>query len=132
MKNYLYQPYVWFLSKNSSALGKNILSEVNQVISGSVIPIINVLVQGIMIIGLVVVLALIDPVLISIVSLVLIFTYFFIFFLIKNILIRLGISRFDSNEKRFTIIKEAFEGIKELKATGLEKFYLKIFSKNSK
>lgn len=132
MKNYLYQPYVWFLSKNSSALGKNILSEVNQVISGIVIPIINVLVQGIMIIGLVVVLALIDPVLISIVSLVLIFTYFFIFFLIKNILIRLGISRFNSNEKRFTIIKEAFEGIKELKATGLEEFYLKIFSKNSK
>jgi ABC-type bacteriocin/lantibiotic exporter with double-glycine peptidase domain len=132
MKKYLYQPYAWFLSKNSSALGKNILSEVNQVISGIIIPIINVIVQGIMIIGLVVVLALIDPVLILIVSSVLIFSYFIIFFLIKNVLVRLGISRFNSNEKRFTIIKEAFEGIKELKATGLEDFYLKIFSKNSK
>jgi ABC-type bacteriocin/lantibiotic exporter with double-glycine peptidase domain len=132
MKKYLYQPYAWFLSKNSSALGKNILSEVNQVISGIIIPIINIIVQGIMIIGLVVVLALIDPVLILIVSSVLIFSYFIIFSLIKNVLVRLGISRFNSNEKRFTIIKEAFEGIKELKATGLEDFYLKIFSKNSK
>lgn len=132
MKKYLYQPYMWFLSKNSSALGKNILSEVNQVISGIIIPIINIIVQGVMIIGLVVVLALIDPVVILIVSLVLIFTYFLIFFLIKNVLVQLGISRFNSNEKRFTIIKEAFEGIKELKATGLEEFYLKIFSKNSK
>ena len=132
MKKYLHQPYVWFLSKNSSALGKNILSEINQVIGGTIIPIINIMVQGIMVIGLVIVLIFIDPVLISIVSLVLIFSYFFIFFLIKNILARIGISRFDSNERRFGIIKEAFEGIKELKATGLEDFYLKNFSKNSK
>ena len=132
MKKYLHQPYVWFLSKNSSALGKNILSEINQVIGGTIIPIINIMVQGIMVIGLVLVLIFIDPVLISIVSLVLIFSYFFIFFLIKNILARIGISRFDSNERRFGIIKEAFEGIKELKATGLEDFYLKNFSKNSK
>jgi ABC-type bacteriocin/lantibiotic exporter with double-glycine peptidase domain len=132
MKKYLHQPYVWFFSKNSSALGKNILSEINQVISGTIIPIINIMVQGIMIIGLVIVLIFIDPVLISIVSSVLIFSYFLIFFLIKNILTSIGISRFDSNERRFSIIKEAFEGIKELKATGLEDFYLKNFSKNSK
>ena len=32
LEGYLYQPYSWFLSRHSSDLGKNILSEVSQVI----------------------------------------------------------------------------------------------------
>ena len=38
VENYLRQDYSWFLSKNSASIGKNILSEVNAVVSGVLLP----------------------------------------------------------------------------------------------
>ena len=46
VEGYLRQPYSWFLSKNSSNLGKTILSEVSLVIYGSVIPMMTLIAQG--------------------------------------------------------------------------------------
>ena len=43
IEGYLHQPYSWFLSKNSASLGKSILSEVNLVIYGSIIPMMNLI-----------------------------------------------------------------------------------------
>ena len=36
VEGYLYQPYSWFLSRNSADLGKTILSEVNQIINNGI------------------------------------------------------------------------------------------------
>ena len=38
VENYLRQDYSWFLNKNSASIGKNILSEVNAVVSGILLP----------------------------------------------------------------------------------------------
>ncbi len=41
VEGYLHQPYIWFLNRNSSDLGKTVLSEVEQVVNGSLMSIIN-------------------------------------------------------------------------------------------
>ena len=48
MEGYLNQPYVWFLNRNSSNLGKNILSEVAIVIKGILMPLVKLISQGIL------------------------------------------------------------------------------------
>ena len=45
VEGYLFQPYSWFLNKHSGDLGKNILGEVDQVIMGAFIPLMQVIAQ---------------------------------------------------------------------------------------
>lgn len=52
VEGYLHQPYSWFLNRNSANLGKNILSEVGEVIIHSLIPMINILAQSLLVISL--------------------------------------------------------------------------------
>ena len=59
-------------------------------------------------------------------------SYLTIFYFMKNILLHLGNDRVKANESRFTIMMEAFGGIKETKFLGLEKDYIDRFSKPSK
>ena len=42
VEGYLYQPYSWFLNRHSADLGKNILSEVSQIISNGLKPLIEI------------------------------------------------------------------------------------------
>ena len=46
IQGYLRQPYIWFLNQHSADLGKNILSEVSEVIEKAIVPILNIIVYG--------------------------------------------------------------------------------------
>ena len=48
VEGYLHQPYAWFLTRNSTDLGKNILSEVNTVIDKAMIPFTTLVAQSAM------------------------------------------------------------------------------------
>jgi len=41
LKGYIYQPYMFFLNHNTSILTKNIISEVNVVVSGTIVPLLK-------------------------------------------------------------------------------------------
>ncbi len=132
VEKYLYQPYSWFLNKNSSDLGKNILSEVNQVIYQIIVPMMNLITQGTIIIALLLLLILIDTMLALKIALVLISAYGIIYFLMKNFLYKIGLQRLMSNKERFMITNEAFGSFKELKLGGFEENYIKRFSQPAK
>ena len=50
---YLRQPYSWFLNRNSADLGKNILSEVMQVINSGIRPLIELIAKSLIAIALI-------------------------------------------------------------------------------
>tara|TARA_Y100000389_G_C17459746_1_gene520790 strand:- start:892 stop:2688 length:1797 start_codon:yes stop_codon:yes gene_type:complete len=129
VEGYLHQPYSWFLNRNSANLGKNILSEVGEVITHTLIPMINILAQCLLAISLLLLLFFIDPILMMIIGIVLIASYLFIFTLIKNKLSKLGSLRLKTNEERFTSLSEAFGAIKEVKIGNFEVSYIDRFSK---
>ena len=60
IEGYLRQPYSWFLNRNSSDLGKNILSEVSQVIGNGVNPLMEVIAKGSVASALIILLIIID------------------------------------------------------------------------
>jgi ABC-type multidrug transport system fused ATPase/permease subunit len=129
VEGYLHQPYSWFLNRNSANLGKNILSEVGEVITHTLIPMINILAQCLLTISLLLLLCFIDPILMMIIGVVLITSYLLIFILIKNKLSKLGSLRLKTNEERFTSLSEAFGAIKEVKIGNFEVSYIDRFSK---
>ncbi len=132
IEKYLHQPYSWFLNRNSADLGKNILSEVDIVIKGTMIPFITLIAQGMVALGLLTMLFIFDPLLTLAVGMIFASSYALIFFFMKNVLKKLGIERLNANEKRFKTMTESFGAIKETKFLGLEDIYVERFSSPAK
>ena len=132
VEGYLNQEYSWFLSRHSADLGKTILSEVNNVIGNGLNPLMEIISKGAVTIALLILLVITDPKLAFIVGSSLGGAYFFIFFLVNKYLNNIGDESLKHNELRFTSVSEAFGAAKEIKVGGLEKIYIKFFSKVSK
>ena len=127
VEGYLHQPYSWFLNRNSSDLSKTVLSEVNQIISGGIGPMIQLISHGTVAFALLVLLILADIKLALSVGLTLGLAYWLIYEFSQNFLNYIGQERVKANELRFKSISEAFGAIKEIKVSGLEQPYVKRF-----
>ena len=77
---YLNQPYDWFLNKNTSNLGKNILSEVNTVVISGIMPMTNFIAQSILALTLIILILIVDTKLSVIIGLALFLCYALVFF----------------------------------------------------
>tara|TARA_B100000989_G_C19532664_1_gene470994 strand:- start:6261 stop:8051 length:1791 start_codon:yes stop_codon:yes gene_type:complete len=131
VEGYLNQPYSWFLSRNSADLGKTILSEVQQLISYGMRPLMELIAKGMVTLALVFLLIIVDPKLTLIIGIVLVGSYLLIFYFVRGYLNQSGDKRLLNNKLRFTSINEAFGAAKEVKVGGLEKIYIKKFSNSA-
>jgi len=129
IEGYLNQPYSWFLSQHSADLGKNILSEVGVVIGSGLMPFINIIAQGAIVIALLTLLIVVDPMLSLIVGMSLTAAYGLMFKISSGLLERMGKERLEVNRERFTAANEAFSAIKEVKVGGMENIYTKRFAR---
>lgn len=129
VKGYLSQDYAWFLNKNTSILGKTILSEVGLVVGGFLMPLLNLIAQTAVTFLIFILLVVVDPVLAVSITLVLGSIYGIIFKITSKFLKRIGLESTLANEKRFTAISEGFGGIKEVKVGGLEDVYASRFAR---
>jgi len=128
IEGYLHQPYSWFLSQNRADLGKTILSEVDEIIAYSLKPVLEIISKSAIVLTIITLLILVDPK-IAIASGIFIFmTYGIIFYCLKNLLAKLGSERLKNNEIRFRTVGEAFGAAKEVKISGLEKSFIRLFS----
>lgn len=125
---YLSQPYVWFLNRHSADLGKQILTEVQGLVSGVIIPAMRLLAQAVSLIFLVAMLIAVEPVVALSAAIGLGGAYVTIFLVVRRLLSRLGKMRLDANQARFQIAQEVMGGIKEVKLLGLETAYLGRFT----
>jgi ABC-type bacteriocin/lantibiotic exporter with double-glycine peptidase domain len=132
LRSYLSRPYSWFLSRHSADLGKTILSEVQQVIVQALIPIAKVIAQGVIVLCIVGMLFILDPVVAMVAACLLGGSYCVIYLFLRRFLSRIGADRVRANQERFQIAQEAFGGIKEVKAAGLEDGYFRSFLQPAK
>ena len=132
IENYLHQPYKWFLDRHSAEIGKSILSEITAVIQGAFLPTIMLISQVTVTTAIIILLIITDPKLAITVSVVIGFSYIAIYLLVKNKLNKIGAERVKANSDRFAAVSEAFSAFKEVKAGGLEKVCIDLFSKPAK
>ncbi len=126
-ERYLGQPYEFFLGRNSAEIGARILSEVDQLVDGGIMPLVQMIAYGIVIAMLIGLMVLVDPSVAAVVTLVVGGFYAVIFLLSRKLLGRLGRERVIANQARFRTASEAFGGIKDIKLTGSEAAYLARF-----
>jgi ABC-type multidrug transport system fused ATPase/permease subunit len=129
LRGYLARPYSWFLNRHSADLGKTILSEVQQVITQSLIPTAQFVAQTVIALCLLGMVLVVDPLMALLAAGLLGGAYGGIYIALRAYLSRIGTDRVRANQERFQIAQEALGGIKEVKAAGLEAGYLAGFRK---
>ena len=94
IEGYLHQPYSWFLNNHSADLGKNILSEVDQVVDYGINSLFELIAKGIVTITLLSLILIIEPLISLIVGLTLGIPYALIFYFVRIYLNKTGQQRF--------------------------------------
>lgn len=131
MEKYLYQPYLYFLGKNSAELGKNILIEVGRSIEGVILPVMLTASKIVVTLCIVGFLVFIDPFIALAILLVLGGAYLIIFKLVKDRLSKIGKLTKEMILSRFKITNEAMSGIKDLKLRNNEEEFIRRFESPS-
>ncbi|AEI96555.1 ABC transporter (plasmid) [Roseobacter litoralis Och 149] len=127
LRVYLRQPYVWFLTQNTSEFGQSLLSEIDMVVRQSILPAV-LLVSNITITILIVAVLFITEPAVALGAFGLLGgVYVLIYFALRKRLDLVGKERIDFNKERFRTVQEIGGGIKEIKVMGLEDIALSRF-----
>ena len=131
-RQYLYQPYPYFLDHNTSTLSTSILSEVNQLINSVLRPGMEALARGVVALAIVIFLFVSDPLVASAVVVVLGGAYAVAFLIVRKALTRIGVDRKEANRDRFKAAGEAFGAVKDVKILGKEPAFEEAFARASR
>lgn len=129
---YLGQPYEWYLNRNSAELSKTILAEVNQVVNGSLMPLLQLIAHGAVVFAILSLLIVANPQVALTSVLVLGILYGSIYGVLRRRLTRLGSMRNMANSVRFKTLSEAFSSIKDVKLGGYERVFLNKYDDQAK
>jgi ABC-type bacteriocin/lantibiotic exporter with double-glycine peptidase domain len=129
MERYIYQSYSWFLNRNSSHIGKTILSETSNLIGKGLSPTLSLISNTIIALTLFVMLLFVEPMLTLIVAITVGLFYGFVFILIRKLLNKIAKKNFAANEIKYKVLLEAFNASKEVKVGGLEQIFINRFIK---
>lgn len=132
LARYLHQPYEFFLSHNPSLLGKNVLSEVDQLLFGLVQPLSQLVAQGAVVLAMTLLIFLYDPWTALGIVIVLGLLYGTIYTLARKYLARIGREGQTANGQRYQACNEALGGIKEVKISHSAPAYIDNFSRASR
>lgn len=124
LRAYLSQPYPWFLDRNSAELEKNVLIEVDGLVTRVILPCLRLVSNGLLVLAILAFLLLVDPLVTLFSGGVLGLGYALIYLRFRGRLQRLGEVMMDAYENRFLVAQEATGGIKDVKLMGLEKRYV--------
>ncbi len=124
IRNYLNQPYDWFLDQHSGMLGASVLQEINKLVHGVLFPAIQLVSNGLVALFLLALMLAVDPVLALSVALVLGIAYAALFYFVRHYIRRIGEESRIANRERFKVAQEAFGGVKDVKVAGLEEIFV--------
>ena len=129
---YLGRPYAFFLVNNTSDLGKNVLSEINQLTTSFLMPLFEAMINILILVVIVFMLFSVNPA-VTVGTLGFLGTvYGTLNFFLKVKLKQMGAERMEANKKRFRAATEALSSIKISRVIGAEPFFLDRFAENSR
>ncbi|MEW9571158.1 ABC transporter ATP-binding protein [Rhodanobacter sp. Si-c] len=117
LSRYLHQPYEFFLTRNASVLGKNVLSEVDQLLFELIQPLSQLIAQGAVVLAMTLLIFCYDPLTAICIVAVLSLLYGTIYGLVRKRLAHIGKERQTANGQRYLACNEALGGIKDVKIT---------------
>jgi ABC-type multidrug transport system fused ATPase/permease subunit len=127
LSRYLHQPYEFFLTRNASVLGKNVLSEVDQLLFELIQPLSQLVAQGTVVLAMALLIFCYDPLTAVCIVSVLALLYGAIYGVVRKRLVHIGKERQTANGQRYLACNEALGGIKDVKITHSAVAYQKQF-----
>jgi ABC-type multidrug transport system fused ATPase/permease subunit len=131
IRNYIQQPYSFFLNRNSSEMINAINHEAHSVVSGVLLPSMQLLAKlaaSMTILGW---LILLDPVVALTAAIAMGGAYLLVYISTRRLLNRLSRRELANSQNKLRSVTELIGGIKELKVLGREKEYLEHFAQAS-
>jgi ABC-type multidrug transport system fused ATPase/permease subunit len=132
LKIYLQQNYEFFIQRNSSTLIKNILSEVDQLIATMIIPALNLMSSGVVLLAMIGVLLIYNPVMAISTAGALGGFYITIYWFVRKKLDQIGKSFIEANNERYQSCHEALGGIKDVIINDARQGYINNFDQYSR
>ncbi|MFT3755262.1 MAG: ABC transporter ATP-binding protein [Pseudoxanthomonas sp.] len=123
LRVYLNREYDWFLGEHSANLGYALLQRVQEVVSGSLLPALKIIVNALVVVCILGVLLPAAPAAIFLVTGVVVALYSAVFVLLRRKFTAVGVEKEGVAAARFRLVSELFAGIKEIKLHGLEADY---------
>jgi len=131
LAQYLARPYSFFLNRNTADMGKNVLAEVRNVITGVLSSGMNVLSSSLVSFFILALLLVVDPLIALTIAAVLGGAYGGIYLLARRLLARISQEQVDANSMKYKDAGEALSGIKDLKILGRERVFLERFASHA-
>jgi ABC-type multidrug transport system fused ATPase/permease subunit len=105
------------------------LNEAGQVVTGVLLPLLQIIAQGGIALSMILLMVLVNPLASLIMAVGIGGIYTLVYLFVRRRLVQLGKQRFMANQRRFRIAQEALLGAKEVKVLGLEETFLGRFRK---
>jgi ABC-type multidrug transport system fused ATPase/permease subunit len=131
-ESFLYQPYTFFLTKDSSDITKTVLSEVDAVIGSVIRPTYLMVANSFVLIAVIVLLVIANPLLLLTTAGLIGALYFLIYYKLRLFIQSIGEQRLNANKSRFSVLNEALNNIKFVKFYARESDYVSKFRVESK
>lgn len=126
---YLRHPYAWFLERNSSEVGKNVLNETDGLVSRVLTPALRLIGNLLLVVAIVIFLIAVDP-MVTLLSVGLLGgSYALIYLHLREKMRQQGENVMQAFGQRFRVSQEATGGIKDVKLLGLEAGYTGIYER---
>jgi ABC-type multidrug transport system fused ATPase/permease subunit len=124
---HLGQPYEWFLTRHPSEVGKSVLQEVNEVVTGTVVTCLRIVPTLSQIAVMAVFLLSVEPLATLVIGAAFGASFLVVDLVVRRRLVEMGRKRMRANGARHRIVGEAVRGIRETKMMGLEPGYARRF-----
>ena len=128
LSQYLYEPYAFFLNRNSSELTTYLMSEVARVVSGTLIPFMQLFARFLLILFILGLLFLVDPLVVFLVLGVMGGGYAMIYVFFRKRLSRTGEELQKYSKIMYKTLNESFGGIKDIKLLGKEHVFIEQYA----
>ena len=127
LKTYLYQPYVFFLDRNSSELLRNVYNEVAYIASNIISRFLNLLTYSISAFGIIVFIFIINPKITLILSVTLGGAYALTYLFVKKPLYGFGKRNVELTETKLRAVNDSIRVIKDIRMQALEPMFIDRF-----
>mgnify|MGYP000162696236 CR=1 FL=1 len=129
MINFMQRPYEYYLNADTSVIQRSITSDVNNMY-GLILAMLQLFSEGVIFVGLVIVVAFISGIKITIiVAALLIAVLLLIMFILKPIMKKAGVENQDYYSGLYKWIDQSVMGIKEIKIANKESYFINEYSK---
>ncbi len=129
VKGYLELPYSFHLGRNSSVLIRNGHSAALQVVSSVFHPLITVMAELVLTVGILALLAVISPLGTAIAVAVVGSSTVILMFVVQPRLKRLGATAWTMHQQTLASLQQSFQGVRDIKTLGLERFFSETYGR---